>query len=186
MLAIWNQCLETCRWSSFKRGRLSSPQAYQPSGWVCCDESLPVLDSYCYLEIVFSSDGSWDKHTKSWITRNRYKLSGLYKVFHNLALDFKNCRHILMVVLRPILEHGCEVWSATKSQANPLESIQLRACKYVLWCSVTTCDEPESSDLGLETLKYRKDFCKLKWYHKVKLINDENRHLNYSQMNGIK
>ena len=61
-----------------------------------------------------------------------------------------------MVVLRPSLEYGCEVWNTNKCQAQALESIQLRACKYILGCSRTTCDEPVQADLGLETLKCRR------------------------------
>ena len=78
-----------------------------------------------------------------------------------------------MTVLQPSLEYDCEVWNANHSQAKALESIQLCACRYILGCSVTTCDEPVCADLGLETLKYRRDFCKLKWYHKVKHTNGE-------------
>ena len=71
-------------------------------------------------------------------------------------------------MFRPSLEYGSEVWSANKSQAKAL-----RACKYILGCSVTTCDEPVHPDLGLETLKYRRAFRKLKWYCKVKHMDDE-------------
>ena len=137
------------------------------------DESLPILDSYCYLGVEFSSDGSWDKHIKSLIMRNRQKLGGMYRILHNFALDLRTRRHIFMAVLRPSLEYGCEVWNANKCQAKALESIQLRACKYILGCSITTCDEPVLTDLGLETLKYRRDFRKLKWHYKIKRMNDE-------------
>ena len=48
----------------------------------------------------------------------------------------------------------------------------MRAGKYILGCSVTICDEPVRADLGLETLKSRRDFRKLKWYRKIKqMIN---------------
>ena len=69
--------------------------------------------------------------------------------------------------------HGCQVWNAHKSRAKALESIQLRACKFILGCSVTTCVEPVHADLGLETPKYRRDFRKLKCYRKVKHTDDE-------------
>ena len=46
-----------------------------------------------------------------------------------------------MAILGPSLEYTCEVWGVNKSQTKPLESIQLRACKYMLGCSLTTCDE---------------------------------------------
>ena len=98
--------------------------AHQPGGWIWGNKSLPVLDSYCYLGIKFSNDGSWDKHIKLLITRKRQKLGGLYKVLHNFAMDLRTCRHILMAVLRPSLEYSCEVWSANKSQAKALELIQ--------------------------------------------------------------
>ena len=29
------------------------------------------------------------------------------------------------------------------------------------------------ADLGLEALKYKRDFCELKWYYKIKHVNDE-------------
>ena len=105
--------------------------------------------------------------------RNRQKLGGMYRVLHNFALDLRTRRHILMAVLRPSLEYGCEVWNTNKCQPKALESIQLRACKYILGCSVTTCDEPVRADLGLNTLKNRRDFRKLKWYRKVMSMNDE-------------
>ena len=80
------------------------------SGWVWGQVSLPVLDSYCYLGIEFSSNGSLDKRIKSLITCNKQKLGGLYGVLHNFALDLRTRRHIFMAVLRPSLEYGCEVW----------------------------------------------------------------------------
>ena len=59
-----------------------------------------------------------------------------------------------------------------KRQAKASESIQLWVCKYTLGCSLTTCDEPAQADLGLQTLKSRRDFHKLKWYHKVMHLLD--------------
>ena len=44
---------------------------------------------------------------------------------------------------------------------------------HILGSSITTCDEPVLADLGFETLKYRRDFRKLKWHYKIKRMNDE-------------
>ena len=63
-------------------------------------------------------------------------------------------QNILIAVLRPSLEYGCEVWNTNKCQVKALESIQLLACKYTLGCSIATCDEPVLGD----TLKYRREF----------------------------
>ena len=84
-----------------------------------------------------------------------------------------------MTVLQPCLEYGCEVWNTAVrcgiliNLAKALEAIQLHACKYILGCSVTTCDESVRADLGLKTLRKWRDFHKLKWYRKVMSINDE-------------
>ena len=120
-----------------------------------------ILDSYSYLGVEFSCDGSWDKDIKSLIMHNRLKLGSLYRVLHNFALDLRTRRHILMAVLRSSLEYGCEVSKANKCHAKALESIQLCACMYVSGCSIS-CDEPMLAYLGLEMLKYRRDFRKLK------------------------
>ena len=85
----------------------------------------------------------------------------MYQVLYNFALDLRTHRHILMAMLQSSLEYGCEVWSATKCQAKATECTELHACTctYILGCSVTTCEEPVHADVGLETLKYRRDFC---------------------------
>ena len=78
-----------------------------------------------------------------------------------------------MAVLRLSLEYGCGVWNTDQCQDKALESIQLRACKYILGCFVTTCDERVCADLGLKTLRYRRDFHKLKLYCKGLSMKDE-------------
>ena len=128
-----------------------------------------------YLGIEFSRDGSCDKHIKLLIVCNEQKLGGLYWVLHNFTIVLRTYRHIFIAELQPIasLEYGCEMWNTNKCQVKTLESIQLRGCKYILRCSVTTCDEPVHANLGLKTLRYRRDFPKLKWYCKVMSTKDE-------------
>ena len=53
-----------------------------------------------------------------------------------------------------------------------LESIQLGA-KKILGCSSKTCNEAVRGDMGLESLKARRDRCKLKWWYKVNNLDDE-------------
>ena len=78
-------------------------------GWFWGGESLPILDSYCYLGIEFSSDESWGKHIKSLVVHNKQKLGGLYQVLHNSVLHLRSYWHILMAMLQPSLEYSCEV-----------------------------------------------------------------------------
>ena len=121
----------------------------------------------------FTSDGSCDKHIKSLVVHNKQKLDGLHRVLCNFALDVRTCTGILMAVLCSSLEYGCEVWNAKICQVKALVPIQLRAYKYILGYSVTTCYEPVHAELGFKSLKNRRDFHKLKWYHKVMCMNNK-------------
>ena len=82
-------------------------------------------------------------------------------------------RLLLVSVLRPTLEYGSEVWACNKRQTASLESIQLGAAKKMLGCSSKTCNEAVRGDMGLESLKGRRDRCKLKWWYKVNSLNAE-------------
>ena len=58
-----------------KRGgfRFLVPICMQGGEWVCGDDSLPALDSYCYLGMDYM-DGLCDKHMKLLIMRNGQNL----------------------------------------------------------------------------------------------------------------
>ena len=74
---------------------------------------------------------------------------------------------MLVSVLHPTLEYGSEVWACYKRQTASLESIQLGTPKKILGCSSKTCNEAVRGDVGLESLKGRRNRCKLKWWYKV-------------------
>ena len=62
------------------------------------------------------------------------------------------------------LDYGSEIWDCNKSQAR---STLLGGAKKILGCSSKLCDETVWGDMGLETLKSRRDRAKLKWCYKV-------------------
>ena len=67
--------------------------------WVWGNQNIPTLDSYCYLRVEFSSNGLWDKHIKSSVTRNKQELRALYWVLHNYLLDLRSRKNIFMSLL---------------------------------------------------------------------------------------
>ena len=73
---------------------------------------------------------------------------------------------MLLSVFRRSIEYGSEVWKCNKSQASALESILLGGAKRILGCSSKTCNEAGRGDMGLETLKSRRDKAKLNWWYK--------------------
>ena len=54
-----------------------------------------------------------------------------------------------------------------QGQANALESIILGGAKKILGCSSRTCNEAVRGDMGIDTLRSRRDKAKLKWWYKL-------------------
>ena len=80
------------------------------------------------------------------------------------------CRLLLLSVS---IEYGSEVCESNKGQTNALESVALGGAKKMLGCSSKTCNEAVRGDMGLETLKSRRDKAKLKqWYKLATLPKD--------------
>ena len=95
------------------------------------------------------------------------KVNQLHSVISNRDINLSAWRLLLLSVVRPSLEYGSEIWDCNKSQTIALESIILGGAKKILGCSSKTCNEAVWGDMGLETLKSRRDRAKLKWWYKV-------------------
>ena len=60
-----------------------------------------------------------------------------------------------------------------KGQLARLESIILGGAKRILGCSSKTCNEAVRGDMGLESLRGRRDRAKLKWWYKLVSISED-------------
>ena len=80
------------------------------------------------------------------------------------SIDLTAHRLLLILVVRPTLDYGSEVWEGNKAQAAALESVMTGA-KRNLGCSSRTCNEPVRGDMGLGSLQGRRDKAKLKWWY---------------------
>ena len=96
----------------------------------------------------------------------------MHSVISNRDINLSVRRLLLLSVVRPSLEYGSEIWDCNKSQTRALESIILGGAKKILGCSSKTCNEAVWGDMGLETLKSRRDRAKLKWWYKVCRLPD--------------
>ena len=141
--------------------------------WKWGDKVIPRVVSYCYLGIEFAENGSWDSHVQKVIDNGKKKLNRLHRFVSNRNISTVARRLLLVSVLRPTLEYGSEVWACNKRQTASLESIQLGAAKKILGCSSKTCNEAVRGDMGLESLKGRRDRSKLKWWYKVNKLDNE-------------
>ena len=72
-----------------------------------------------------------------------------------------------------------EAWrgdlGGNKGEVAALESIILVGAKRILGCSSKTCNEAVRGDMGLQSLRGKRDRAKLKWWHKL-VSMPEDRH----------
>ena len=141
--------------------------------WNWGEHQLPKVSNYCYLGIDFASNGAWDVHLKKVITNGRKKVNQLHSIISNRDINLSARRLLLLSVIRPSIEYGGEIWEGNKGQVAALESIILGGAKRILGCSSKTCNEAVRGDMGLETLKGRRDRAKLKWWYKLAAMPED-------------
>ena len=94
----------------------------------------------------------------------------MHSVISNRDINSTAHRLLLLSVIRPSMEYGGE---GNKCQVAALESIILGGAKRILGCSSKTCNEAVRGDMGLESLRGRRDRAKLKWlYNLVSMPED--------------
>ena len=143
--------------------------------WMWGEHKLPNVTSYSYLGIEFCYNGAWDMHIKRVVDAGKRKLNHLHSIISNRNFNLSARRLLLLSVIRPTLEYGNEIWDGSKCKVDALESIILRGAKRILGCSSKTCNEAVKGDMGLESLKCRRDKAKLKWWYEL-LKMPENRY----------
>ena len=80
-------------------------------------------------------------HIKKVLESGRKKVNQLHSVISNRDINVSARRMLLLSVVRPTLEYGCEVWEGNKTQAAALESVMLGGAKRILGCSSKACNE---------------------------------------------
>jgi hypothetical protein len=133
----------SCKWrfrlNSAKSAVMHVPaagsQQLSESGIVWNNESVPVVDKYCYLGLWFQNDCSWRYHfqqTMERAERVKNRLMPLWKNRH-VSVDVK--RVVLLSLIRPIFEHGSEVWwPSTSRQIEMMNKVQTDIIKCAMHC----------------------------------------------------
>ena len=96
------------------------------------------------------------------VDSGKKKVNQLHSINSKRDINLSARRLVLLEVVRPTLEYGSKVWEANKAQVTPLESVVLAEAKHILGSSSRTCNEAVRGDMGLESLRGRRDKTKLK------------------------
>ena len=150
------------------------------------------VDHAKLLGVTISHDLSWNKHVDYIVKKAGKRLYMMYQL-KRAGISQSDLVTVYLSVVRPVLEHACPVWHTNLQQylSDNIETIQKRA----LICIFRGASYAEIlSNVGLQTLKDRRDCICKKYFNSMKsethklhhLLPDE-RHVNYEmrQVNYI-
>ena len=127
---------------------------------------IPSVDTHKHLGIHYSSDGRWDKHIHSIISKVSTRLNIMRK------LKFKLSRQALQIFyfsfIRPCLEYGNIVWcNISIGLSNELEQLNAEAARIVSGSTKLVSISKMFNELGWETLEERRRYHRLIFMYNI-------------------
>jgi len=121
-------------------------------------QEIEIVQSYCYLGIIFSSSGNFTKAVANLSDKALKALHCMKQldIRNNIKLAFK----LFNTLVVPILKYGCEAWApfylknlnstnlAELCNAPPIEKINIKFCKYLLGVHRKTANFAVLGELG--------------------------------------
>ena len=140
------------------------------SPWECRGRALNVVRKYKYLGVWFSEDLKWDEHIDAIVAKASNRTETLSRVLRNSRLPARAKTLVWLAQVRPLLEYGCEIWSANTSQLKRLESIQQAAGKTLFRLNAKTNRHAVRALMGVPPIHFRHEQARLKYIVKVLMM----------------
>jgi len=141
--------------------------------WKLGEQLIREVSSYKYLGIELDRSLSFQEFKKRIKEKARKNVSRVwYMGMYDGCLSVKASINLYQALVRSVLEYGCEIWGDEVWEEG--ERVQREMGRRILRCNGKTTNEALLGELGWWTLRARRDFCKLKYWIKI-LLMDENR-----------
>jgi hypothetical protein len=134
-----------------KQGEAASvPIEARMHTWNLNGHILTQVESYKYLGVWFTEDGSWDLHTSKALSKMRSAL-GYWKPLLSCQRLSVNARAMMIQTLVYSAGlYGCEVWATTRAMRDSFDVVAKDAIRAVMglrWCETTS--DALFMDMGL-------------------------------------
>ena len=129
------------------------------------NELLEIVDSFCYLGIKFTRNGSLIEAISTLSDQALKALNGLYVIFSRVYMDVKTKLLLFDRMVLPILLYCAEVWGIYN--IKDIEKIHIKFCKRILGLKSQTPNMAVLGELGRYPLLV---MCKervLKYFFKI-------------------
>jgi hypothetical protein len=160
-------------------GRREVQAAVRSARWTLAGGPLLVVDSYKYLGIDVThrrTRGKWNTTINRLVAKARTALGlVMYQGGGANGLRPRTMVHQWKSIVRPLLEYGCEIWEGEIPDAlsAKIEAVQSRFCRASLGCKYMPASAAVRADMGLCTLKAKRQRHKLSYWAKLCEANND-------------
>ena len=133
-------------------------------------QELNLVTSHKHLGLTFNNSLTWNDHVDGIFTAANKKVTLLTKLKH--ILDRKTLQTMYCSFVRPSMEYASVIWNnCNDCDSDRLESVQRRAARVITGGIVRTSTDLLYEEVGLESLKNRRERSMLLFFHKVMYNN---------------
>jgi len=138
------------------------------SGIVWNGVPVPVVTKYCYLGLWFQNNCSWNTHFEATMQKVGRRVAMLMPVWKNRHITVPVKRIVMLTCVRPIIEHGAEVWWPTKQQMARIDRIQTNIIKCAMRISKEKpCSHAILAEWGVKPLHMWLHQRAIEYYYRV-------------------
>lgn len=171
---------EKCAVMVFKTHKLPHKEMkYGDCSWKCTcgrhwklgDQLIKQVNSYKYLGVDLDSNLSFERYKKRIKEKARKNVSRIwYMGMYDGCLSVKACINLYQALVRSVLEYGCEIWGMEEWEEG--ERVQREFGRRILRSNGKTTNEAVLGELGWWRLQTRRDYCKLKYWIKILMMDN--------------
>ena len=116
--------------------------------WQWGDASIPLVESTKYLGVMLNHNMNWDVHAEYVLKRAEKAASAIWGALSDSRINLRFRRLLLNSLVKPVMEHGCEIWEPTKAAAGKLQSFYSKLQRKMLHCPKTVSHSILGAELG--------------------------------------
>ena len=137
----------------------SNPNSGEPLSFR--GQALENVTESKYVGVTITGKLLWDRHISTVKLKGLEALDRQRRLFAQRLLPMKIKRLVYTAMVRSKLEYASQIWTCNSKQERELESIQHKACAWILRANRKSSTEALRTILGLPSLRCRRDMLRL-------------------------